>query len=213
MEPLFLLPLRSYTGNLPKAKALVGLPLATYDGSFSVDSERIEVKGWIGSQNHNWGTKHTDLYAWGQVAGFDNSPGSFLEVASARLRIGPFWTPTMTPIVLVHKGREIALNTLVRIIRAKASFKYFVWNFSSETKEVRIEGTMSAPRESFIGLNYHNPPGGSKHCLNSKIASCELNVSYKEPGKPSLKEVLYTKHRAAFEILTDDRNHGIEIQA
>jgi ribulose 1,5-bisphosphate carboxylase large subunit-like protein len=25
------------------------------------------------------------------------------------------------------------------------------------------------------------------------------------------RKVLYTKHRAAFEILTDDKNHGIEI--
>jgi hypothetical protein len=48
---------------------------------------------WVGSQNHNWGSKHTDRYSWGQVAGFDAHPESFLEVATARLKLGPLWTP------------------------------------------------------------------------------------------------------------------------
>ena len=36
------------------------------------------LERWIGSQNHNWGRKHTDSYAWGQVAGFDDAPQTFL---------------------------------------------------------------------------------------------------------------------------------------
>jgi len=88
-EPLFLLPLNLYDAPLPKAKSLVGLPMALFDGSLSVDGKGIEVANWVGSQNHNWGAKHTDLYAWGQVAGFDTHPDSFLEVATARLKVGP----------------------------------------------------------------------------------------------------------------------------
>lgn len=212
MKPLFMFPLKFYETGFPKAKSLVGLPLAVYNGTLSVDGKTIEITNWLGSQNHNWGSKHTDLYAWGQVAGFDNAPESFLEVATARLKIGPFWTPAMSPLVLRHKGKEIALNSLQQIVRAKGSFRYFVWNFSSETDEIRIDGTISAPKEYFVGLNYYNPPGGSKHCLNSKIASCELNVTYKQSGKLSSTEVLYVKNRAAFEILTDKRDHGIEIR-
>jgi hypothetical protein len=105
-QPLFLLPLNFYTSAFPKAKSLVGLPRAVFDGTLSVDGQTIEINDWVGSQNHNWGQKHTDLYAWGQVAGFDNSPDSFLEVATARLKIGPVWTPFMTPIVLRHRIRR-----------------------------------------------------------------------------------------------------------
>ena len=50
-EPLFLLPARLYTTKLPKAKSLVGMPLATFNGSISVDGQEIEVVDWIGSQN------------------------------------------------------------------------------------------------------------------------------------------------------------------
>jgi len=211
-EPIFFLPLRLYKKRFPKAKSLVGLPMAIYNGSLSVDGKEIDITGWVGSQNHNWGTKHTDLYAWGQVAGFDSHPDSFLEVATARLKIGPFWTPFMTPMVLRHRGEEITFNTLKQMFWAKGSFNYFTWNFRSETDKISLEGAISAPREAFVGLNYYNPPGGNKHCLNSKIASCELKVTYKQSGKSNMQETLFTKHRAAFEILTDDQHHGVEIR-
>src|SRR5579859_6676086 len=84
---LLLLPLRRYSTRLPAAKSMVGAPLATYQGKLVVNGETIEVDQWVGSQNHNWGSKHTDLYAWGQVAGFDTHPESFLEMATARLKI------------------------------------------------------------------------------------------------------------------------------
>ena len=209
--PLFLLPLRLYAAKFPKAKSLVGLPMAVYNGSLSVNGKRIEIENWVGSQNHNWGSRHTDLYTWGQVAGFDSHPDSFLEVASAKLRIGPFWTPWMSPIVLRHQGKEIRMNSLLQTVRARSSFKYFNWNFISETEEIRLEGEISAPKEAFIGLNYRNPPGGSKHCLNSKIATCELKIQHKQSSQWGPPEVLFTKHRAAFEILTDARDHRVEI--
>jgi len=208
--PLLLLPFKLYQGGFPAAKSLVSLPLARFGGELSVDGEAIDVTGWVGSQNHNWGRKHTDLYAWGQVAGFDSHPDSFLEVATARLRIGPLWTPPLTPLVLRHRQKEYALTGLVQGLRARGSFEYFNWEFKSETAEVEIEGVISAPRDAFVGLAYRNPPGGVKHCLNSKIARCTLQVRDKRGGG---SETLETKSHAAFEILTSDPHHGIAISA
>jgi hypothetical protein len=208
--PLFLLPPRLYRTGLPKAKSLVSLPFASFDGSLAVDRAVIDVSGWVGSQNHNWGSKHTDHYAWGQVAGFDTHADSFLEVGTARLKIGPLWTPFMTLVVLRHAGREIALNSLRQSIRARASFTYFDWHFCSENDAVRIDGRITAPREAFVGLRYFNPPGGMKYCLNSKLAACELTLTHKRGGAP---EVLSTVRRAAFEILTDDAAHGVPLRA
>ncbi|NPU84250.1 MAG: hypothetical protein HPY65_07150 [Syntrophaceae bacterium] len=213
MDPLFLLPLNSYEAGFPKAKSLVGLPMAIYNGLLDVDGREVAVDDWVGSQNHNWGSKHTDQYAWGQVAGFDTHPDSFLEIATARVRIGPLWTPYLTPLVLRHRGEEIALNSFRQMFRTRGRFDYFTWNFRAETDAIRLEGTISAPREAFIGLNYYNPPGGSKHCLNTKIASCELNITRGWKAGGTAAEILSTRHRAAFEILTDDRRHGIEISA
>jgi len=210
--PLLLLPERLYDSPLPKAKSLVGLPLAQFAGTVEVDGIPVDVAEWIGSQNHNWGSRHTDHYAWGQVAGFDAHPESFLEVGTARLKFGPLWTPFMTLLVLRHRGEEFALNSLRQSLRARASFRYFEWDFATENEQVQVVGHVSAPPESFVGLRYANPPGGSKHCLNSKLAACELRFTDKRtPGRPT--ELLTTAHRAAFEILTDDRAHGVKLQA
>ena len=61
-----------------------------------------------------------------------------------------------------------------------------------------------------MGLKYYNPPGGMKYCLNSKIAGCTLRVTDFATGRT---ETLRAANRAAFEILTDDTNHGIDICA
>lgn len=206
------LPERLYDAPLPKAKSLVGSPLAVFDGSITVDGDTHAIAQWVGSQNHNWGSKHTDHYAYGQVAGFDNAPESFLEIATARLKLGPLWTPWMTPIVLRHRGEEYTLNALAQTIRAKARIEGFDWHFRSENAQLCIEGRIHAPRERFVGLRYYNPPGGVKCCLNSKLASCELTLIDKRASSPPQR--LVTAHRAAFEILSDDHHtHGVPLRA
>jgi len=119
----------------------------------------------------------------------------------------------MTPIVLRHRGEEFALNALIQTIRAKASFDYFTWHFHSKTDAISLEGTISAPREAFVGLRYYNPPGGVKQCLNTKIARCEVTVTRLVTHGTKTVDTLTTRQRAAFEILTDDHHHGVEISA
>jgi hypothetical protein len=207
--PLYLLPRSMYTGGFPKAKSLVGTPLARYTGTLHVEGEQVTVDGWTGSQNHNWGRRHTEYYAFGQVAGFDNAPDSFLEIVTARTRLGPLRTPLVTFVVLRHEGREYSLVSLRRALSAKASFGYFYWDFATADDSVTIRGRITAERDRFVGLTYYNPPGGVKHCLNTKIASCTLEVTNKITGR---RETLSTDNRALMEILTDDRDHGIEMR-
>ncbi|AKT36404.1 hypothetical protein [Chondromyces crocatus] len=211
-RPLLLLPKALYEARLPRAKSLVGAPLCVYRGTIRVGEQEIPVDGWVGSQNHNWGTRHTDRYAWGQVAGFDGAPKTFLEVATARLKLGPIWTPPITPLVLRHEGEEFALNSVRDLIRTKAVVEGFSWRFQAEDERVAVEGSLHAPIEDFVGLRYENPPGGDKHCLNTKIGSCELTVRRKRAGHVVSVETLRADRRAAFEILTDERDHGVPIR-
>ena len=205
--PLLLLPERLYSTALPKAKALVGSPLAVFSGSIEVDGEPHAIDRWVGSQNHNWGEKHTDEYAWGQVAGFDGHATSFLEVSTARLRIGPLTTPTISPIVLRHEGREFRFDRLRTAIGAKASYAPFRWTFASEADGTRIDGVIEAASSAFTALLYDNPPGGRKVCLNSKLASCTVKVS----GRDLAPFTLTTRHRAAFEMLRDTRHPDVPV--
>ena len=196
--PLYLLPGRLYRGGFPKAKSLVSRPLARFTGSVSVGDRTIDVEGWLGSQNHNWGSRHTDHYAFGQVAGFDNAPDSFLEVATARNRIGPLWTPALTPLVLRHRGREHALTAMGQMFRATAAITPTRWTFATQSGVMSVAGTIEAPEDAFVLLEYANPPGGTKYCHNTKLARCELTVTDRVTGET---EVLRSAHGALFEIL------------
>lgn len=203
--PLLLLPERLYDAPFPKAKALVPTPLAWFSGSLQVGDEHVEVERWLGSQNHNWGVKHTDRYAWGQVAGFDGADDVFLECATARVRVGPVLTPSMSPVVLRISGEELRFNTLAQSFRARARYAPFHWTLEAKNGEASVEVTFEAPATHFVALPYDNPPGGQKICLNSKLASCRVEL--RREGRPA--QVFTTAHRGAFEILQDDAVPGV----
>ena len=207
--PLLLLPHSWYARGLPSAKALVAAPGASFDGALEVDGETVAVEGWRGSQNHNWGNRHTDRYAWGQVAGFDGAEDAFLECSTARVKIGPLWTPWLTLLVLREGGRELALTGWRRGLRARAQLAGFVWSFDTRGEGLRVRGRIEAPARAFVGLRYANPPGGEKICLNSKLASCELVLE--QAGRPPRR--LRSAHRAAFELLADQGAQGVPIVA
>ncbi len=203
---LLLLPERLYDGGFPKAKSLVSRPLARFDGTISVDGERIDVHGWAGSQNHNWGRQHTDRYAWGQVAGFDGGHDeSFLEVASAKLKVGPLWTPWITPIVLRHRGHEHRLNATGPLAARAGIGGRFRLALRVAWRRHPVRGRIHAERADFVGLRYANPPGGSKQCLNSKIAHAQMTLQHADGSS----ETLSSQRRAAFELLGDDSGHGV----
>ncbi len=207
--PLLLLPRSMYARGFPRAKAVVVAPNAIFDGWLEIDGERVAVEGWRGSQNHNWGSRHTDRYAWGQVAGFDDAPDAFLECSTARVKLGPLWTPWLTLVVLRIAGRELAINGLVRAVRARARIDGFTWTFDTRGRDIRVSGRIEAPASAFVGLRYANPPGGEKLCLNTKLASCELEIEEANHRARRLR----TTRRAAFEILMDGPGPGVPIVA
>ncbi|MDX5300063.1 MAG: hypothetical protein LPK85_14065 [Gammaproteobacteria bacterium] len=202
---LLLLPAELYRAPLPKAKSLVLSTHLDISGRLQLDDETLDFEHWTGTLNHNWGSRHTDAYAWGQVCGFDNAPDAFLECASARLRLGRVWSPQLTPVVLRLDGQTHALNGLSTALRNTASYAPWQWRWEAGDDDIRIEGQLHAPSTCFAALHYGNPPGGNKICLNSKIAYCELLVRRK--GRSPRR--LVSEHGAAFEILTDTLPEGM----
>lgn len=206
-DSLLLLPEKLYRTALPKAKALVSRPNVQFTGSFTVDSETFEITGWPGSENHNWGRQHTDEYAWGQVAGFDDHPDAFLECITARVRLGPFRSPWMTVACLRLGAETLHFNRISTALRASASYRYFDWQFATRQDGHQLSVRMQAPPGHFTALTYYNPPGSSKTCLNSKLAACQVTLT--RAGEAPI--TLHSAHRGAFEILTDNTDHGITL--
>lgn len=194
--PILLLPERLYTTPIPRAKSVVPRPFARFTGSIEVNGTPLAISDWIGSQNHNWGSRHTDRYAWGQVAGFDGQADAFLECSTARIKLGPVWTPPLSPVVLRLGSETLTWNDIVSAVRARGSYAPFEWRIQTASKNGRIDIRMSASGDDVVALRYRNPPGDENICLNTNVAHCE--VVLERPGRP---RVTLQSNRAAFEIL------------
>ncbi|MFO0618729.1 MAG: hypothetical protein U0414_39420 [Polyangiaceae bacterium] len=157
------------------------------------------IDGWIGSASHNWGSAHTDAYAWGQVMGFDGAPGSFLECITGDVKVAGLAVPRSTLAVLHHEGRSFAFTNPVVGMLARARYEVGAWTFRCEGRDAVIDARFHAPPSAFLGLRYRNPPGGTKICHNSKIARADVTLIERGGRVTTL-----TSDRAAFEILLDE---------
>jgi len=205
---LHFLPEWAYRTSFPKAKGLAPYPNLAWEGKLIVDGEVIDVTGWKGSQNHNWGEKHTDQYAWAQCNSFLRCPDTYVEMMSARLKLGPVWTPYISFLALHYQGQDIFFNSPSCIARAKAQFPArFEWHLSVDNGTYQAHCRVAGKKETFAGLRYRNPPGGEHACLNSKISSSEIKLL--RGGKEV--ETLRSDFTTAFEILTDEPDHGVPL--
>lgn len=200
---------RGYQARFPTAKTTVRHPLAQFDGQVELDDVRLVLDGWTGSVNHNWGTRHTPAYAYGQVCGFDDAPDSTLEIVTARAAVGPVSLPAATLLVFRHAGEEFAVRSILGSLQTHGRYQPFSWAFGASTREQMIEGEIVAEPADVIGLTYTDTGGGSKYCYNSAIATCRIQVA----GKAFERSALVATRRAMFEILTDTRQPAVPLLA
>ncbi len=205
--PLLLLERKLYDGSFPKAKSVVPAPMIRFRGGISVAGEQWDIEDWVGSQNHNWGSRHTDAYAWGQVMGFEEDPSACLECATARLKFGPVWTPPLTVAVLRIDGRDLVFNHLLRAPFAKARFAPFDWEFRTSNGSERLTVEFGADAEQVVALPYGNPQGGTKICFNTKVGRASLCLEERD----GTQRRLHTANKAAFEILQDREDPRVEL--
>ena len=144
--PVKLLTERQYAARFPSAKTQVRSPFARFDGRVLAGDARLDLDGWTGSVNHNWGRRHTPAYAFGQVCGFDDAPSSSLEIATARAGVGPLTLPPVTLLVFRHDGREFAVRSVLAARRTKADYRPFVWAFSAQFDGLVLDGRSVPPQ-------------------------------------------------------------------
>ena len=198
--PVKLLTERGYRAKLPSAKTLVRHPLARFDGSVQLDGRHVEVDGWVGSVNHNWGRRHTPAYAFGQVCGFDEAPDATLEIVTARAGVGPVLLPRVTLFVLRYAETEFAVRSILHARHTSGTYRPFVWSFGARVDGHALQGEIQADPAEVIRLVYTDTNGGAKYCYNSAVASCRLRLSGPDVGNVELT----AQRRAMFEILSQE---------
>jgi hypothetical protein len=207
--PLFHYPhARMYDGAFPTTKLVSPWPDVRVSGRVTVDGEAWTLDAWPGMLGHNWGARHTHLYAWGHCNAWEDGVDDFVfEGASARVKVGPLVAPMSTLLCVRHRGVRYDLNAVTDIVRNHGDISLRRWRFGGANRVVRVEGEMWAETDRFVGLFYENPSGPMTYCLNTKLAHAKVTVQ--ERGRAP---VVLRSRAAALEIATHDEHHGVRMR-
>lgn len=197
---------RMYTGPFPKTKQVSPYPDVRLDGYVTVGDERWDVADWYGMQGHNWGSRHTELYAWCHCNHWDEDAELVLEAMSGRVRVGPVLLPVLSSVNVRHRGVDYPFNGLRQVVGTRADIGLRRYTFSAQSKLGRLEGLFEAGVDDFVGLYYRNPQGPTTHCLNSKLATGRIR--FEPRGRAPLE---LTTRAAALEVGTLRTDHGVKM--
>lgn len=204
-EPLFHLPRDwMYRARLPRTKLLSPAPAARFSGRLTVDGREISVDGWRGMAGHNWGAQHAERWIW--LHGI-TPEGDWLDAAIGRVKLGPATTPWIANGVLSLAGDRHALGGPGRRVRVEESPDHCTFLLAGRGG-LEVRGTVSAPRERFVGWVYADPDGSEHHTVNCSIADMRLSVR-RHGGAAS---ELVVPAGAAYELGMRERDHGMVIQ-
>jgi hypothetical protein len=195
-----------YTGPVPSQKLVSPVPNARISGEAIVDGETWKLDAWPGMVGHNWGRRHSELYAWGHCNSWDDEEDVVLEGVTARVRVGGVLAPAATLVCVRHHGTSYMASSPASIARNVGQVSPRRWRFHAKASRLEVDGEMWADTEDFVGLFYPNPDGSTCHCLNSKLAHAEVTVRLAGRAPRVLRS-----RAAALEIGTVATDHGVKM--
>ncbi len=197
-----------YRGALPKTKVLSPNFDIAVSGRIEVNGRAYDCRREPGQQTHIWGSKHAEWWTWGHCNVFKEDPGGIFEGLSARIRVGPWVTPALSPLFIRWKGREYALNGLIQSVRNRSATAIPRWTFSARTGGLAFSGEMTGRLEDFVGVEYTDPDGEKLWCSNTKVADLAITV-FDEGQKVG---TLTSEKSAAFEVVARAKDQRIPIR-
>jgi hypothetical protein len=167
-----------------------------------------------GGQAHLWGSKHASRWAWVHCNDFPGHAGSFVDGVSVFVpRFGREIGPN-TPVVGRLLDDDFIATGPATVVRAPSTFDLTSWNFEATARRRRIVCEVQAPRDSLVGVTYHDPDGQLAYCYNSEASSMRVSVYDKtgRGGSPwKLRETLESDGRAHFEYAQREPVAGLEL--
>jgi hypothetical protein len=170
-----------YRAPLPRTKLEASVPDGLVAGLLDVDGCRIEVNQRRGTGGHNWGTEHADRWVWLHAAGFAAAPQAWLELALARIKVGPARSP-WTAIGAASLGGELVpLGGLGQ--RSKVSAGPGRLTASIPAPAGRLDLTVSTADDHAVAVAYADPRGGTRLVRHAALATVKLSFRSRAHGE------------------------------
>lgn len=167
-----------YRASFPRKKVVTGSPRAVLDGRLEVDGATVDVDGWVGHRNHNWGSEHALVYAYGGCNLWDGGQRVTVEGFTARVRLaGPVVSPWTTMVTGLDGDAPLGTGTVTGALRSAGRLAWPRWAASAPTADGgRAVLTMTMNPDHAAGLRYLHPDGDVSYCYNVKDARTVLRL-------------------------------------
>jgi len=179
---------------LPRTKLEASVPDGWVTGTLGVDGGTVDVSGWRGTVGHNWGSEHADAWMW-LHADFGTTPGGWLELVLARIRIGRARLPWTAMGALSFDGERIPLGGLGRRPRVDGQPGRLSADIPSPGARLRV--TVTTSDDDAVAVRYSDPSGGGRAVRHAALASVELTLS-----RPGNRGAALSSSRGAYEYGT-----------
>lgn len=197
-----------YQAGIPKTKTVTPHPDVRATGFVEYGGKRWDFADLPAMQGHNWGREHAFRYAWVHCNTFEGAPDAVFEGFSARIRVAGMVTPPISAGMLRLDGEWMAFNRARALFRSDSEITHPRWRFELRQDGWVLAGVAETVPERMAGLTYRNPDGSPMACLNSKIAT--LNLELRAPDG-SVRAQLHSRG-AALETLTSEHDHPVRMR-
>jgi hypothetical protein len=170
-----------YRAPLPRTKLEASVPDGLVTGLLDVGGRRIEVSQWRGTVGHNWGTEHADRWVWLHAAGFAAAPQAWLELALARIKVGPARSPWTAIGAASLSGQVVLLGGPGR--RPKVSADPGRLTASIPAPAGRLDLTASTADDHAVAVAYADPRGGTRLVRHAALATVKLSFRSRAHGE------------------------------
>jgi hypothetical protein len=206
--PVWHLPRWAYGAPLPRTKLLSPHPQVLVSGTVEAGKTRLNLDAWPGTVGHNWGSEHAYRTIWIHGTGFREREDAWVDLALARVKVGPFITPWIANGELALDGRRHRLGGIERVRSTVVEERVESCRFSLRGDGLSVSGEVSAARHNFVGWLYAQPKGGERQTINSSIADLRLQVAQAR-GETTVLEL---GGGAAYELQMAERYRPIPVQ-
>lgn len=198
------------------AKTVFVLPHADLrvSGTVTFDGTTLRLDGARGGQAHLYGSRHAERWTWTHCNDFAGADGAFFEGVSVFVpRFGRQIGPS-TPIVARVLDDDFLATSPLQIARTRSTFDLTSWRCEATAGARRLIAHVTAPRETLVGVTYHDPDGREACCYNSEVASMRLEIHDRQGrgrGGWALRETLVSDGRTHFEYAQREPVAGMEL--
>ena len=167
--------------RIAKTVLVLPHPDLRVEGTVRIGDRTVTLDGARGGQAHLWGSKHALRWAWMHCNDLQTAEGEprdsdWLDAVSVFVpRAGRVIGPS-TPVVGRLLGEPFRSVGPARVLGNASAFGLTSWRFEARDGRRRVMCEVDAPRESLVGVTYHDPDGDEVLCFNSEVSTLRATV-------------------------------------